>query len=131
MAADEQTAMLRRLVSAMAAGGPGMTLEDVVIIGVAAICVFVAVLVFALRISSRRQPAPRNPHGPRMQRDRRLVAAATPPQVCEPGGWEEKAWSFGREEDEDYGGAPGYGRPSGYGPPPLWAEPPYDPPGWR
>ncbi len=131
MATDNQAAMLRRLVSARVAGGPGMTIEDVVIIGVAAICVFVAVLVFALRISSRRQPAPRVPHGPRMQRDRRLVAAATPPQPRGPGRWEEKAWSFGPEEDEDYGGAPGYGRPSGYGPPPLWAEPPYDPPGRR
>ncbi len=108
-----------------------MTIEDVVIIGTAAICVFVAVLVFALKLSSRRQPAARKPHGPRMQRDRRLVAAATPPQVRGPRGWEEKAWSFGPEEDEDYGGAPGYGRPSGYGPPPLWTGPPYDPPGWR
>jgi GntR family transcriptional regulator / MocR family aminotransferase len=34
-----------------------------------------------------------------------------------PGRWEERAWSFGPDEDEEYGGSPGYGRPPGYGPP--------------
>lgn len=104
-----------------------MTLEDIVIIGVAAICVFVAVLVFVLRISSRRRPRPKHPYGPRMHRDRRLVATAAPPKAGGSGRWEEKAWSFGPEEDDEYGGAPGYGRPPGYGPPALWT----DPPGWR
>ncbi|MGZ4435683.1 MAG: MocR-like pyridoxine biosynthesis transcription factor PdxR, partial [Trebonia sp.] len=107
-----------------------MTIEDIVIIGVAAICVFVAVLVFALRMSAQRQPGsqhPRGPYGPRMYRDRRLVATAAPPHGHAPERWEERAASFGPQEDEEYGGAPGYGRPSGYGPPPLWTEPP----GWR
>jgi GntR family transcriptional regulator/MocR family aminotransferase len=104
-----------------------MTVEDIVIIGVAAVCVFVAVLVLMLRMSARRQPGSQNlrgPYGPRMHRDRRLVATATPPQAHGPGRWEERAWSFGPEEGEEYGGAPGSGRPPGYGPPPLWTEPP-------
>jgi subtilisin family serine protease len=101
----------------------GMTLEQVVVTGVAAVCVFVAALVFVLRMSSWR----RTGSG---RRGRRLVAAA-PPHARVPGRWEERSWSFGPEQDEEYGGAPGYGRPPGYGPPPLWAEPPYDPPGWR
>jgi len=135
VAVDDQAAMGRRLVSAIAAtGGPGMTVEDIVIIGVAAVCVFVAVLVLMLRMSSRRQLGSQNrrgPYGPRMHRDRRLVATATPPQARGPGRWEERAWSFGPEEGEECGGAPGSGRPPGYGPPPLWTEPPYDPRGWR
>jgi subtilisin family serine protease len=119
------------VASAASPGGPGMTLEDIVIIGVAAVCVFVAVLVFVLRISSRRRPGPRNPYAPRMLRDPRLVATATPTYARVPGEWEERAASFGPQEDEEYGGALGYGRPPGYGPPPLWTEEPYDPPGWR
>ena len=46
-------------------------------------------------------------------------------------GWEARAWSFGPEEDEEYGRAPGYGPPPGSGPPPSWAGSPCDPPGWR
>lgn len=88
-----------------------MTLEEIAITGIAAVCVFVAVLVFVLRMSSRRRPGA--PHG------------------RGPGRWEERAWSFGPDEDEEYGGAAGDGRPPGYGPPPLWTESPYDPPGWR
>ena len=171
MAADNQAAMGRRLVSAIAAlfavggplavgglliaagpaqaeavaattpavavaaakGGPGMTLEDIVITGVAAVCAFVAVLVLMLRMSSRRRSGPKNPrnlYGPRMLRDRPPVATAST-HARGPGGWEERAWSFGPKEDEDYGEALGYGRPPGYGPPPLWTEAPYDPPGWR
>ena len=111
-----------------------MTLEDIVIIGVAAICVFVAVLVFVLRIFSRRWSGPKNPRrpdGPRMLRDRPLVVTTAPAHARGPGRWEERAWSFGPQEDEEHGGAAGYGRPPGYGPPPLWTESPYDPPGWR
>ncbi|MGH3236620.1 MAG: hypothetical protein ACRDOH_25870 [Streptosporangiaceae bacterium] len=88
-----------------------MTLEEIVITGVAVVCVLVTVLVLVLRMSSRRRPGP--------------------PHAGGPGRWEERAWSFGPEEDEEYGGAPGHGRPAGYGPPPLWTESPYDPPGWR
>ena len=106
----------------------GMTLEEIVVTGVAAVCVFVAALVFVLRMSSRRR-AYRSP-GSR-GRDRRLAATAAPPDDRRPGRWEERAWSFGTEEDEAYGGASGYGRPPGYGPAPLWTEPPYDPPAWR
>ena len=119
---------------AQSAPPPDVTLEDIVIIGVAAICVFVAVLVLMLRLSARRQPGPKHPggrHGSRMRRDRPLVATAAPPHARVPGEWEERAASFGPEEDEEYGGAPGYGHPPGYGPPPLWTESPYDPPGWR
>ena len=104
-----------------AAPGPSpaaMTLEEIVVTGVAAVCVFLAVLVFVLRTSSRR-------------RDRRLVAMDGPPYGGVPGDWEETSWSFGPEEGGEYGGAPGYGRPPGYGPPPLWTELPYDPPAWR
>ena len=102
-----------------------MTIEDSVIIGVAAICAFLAVLVFALRMSARRQPGSqrsRGSHDPRMHRDRRLVAAAAPRHGQGPGRWEQRAASFGPQEDEEYGGAPGYGRPPGYGPPRLWAR---------
>ena len=102
-----------------------MTIEEIVITGVAVVCVLVAVLVLVLRMSPWRRP------GPRGHRDRRLVAVAAPPHARGPGRWEERAWSFGPEEDEEYGGASGYGRPPGYGPPPLWTESPYDPPGWR
>ena len=132
VAAENQAAMGRRLVSAIAAakGGPGMTLEDIVITGVAAVCVFVAVLVFVLSMSSRRRSGPRNPYGPRMLRDPPLVATAAPTKPRGHRRWEERAWSFGPQEDEDYGEA-AYGRPPGYGPPPLWTEEPYDPPGWR
>ncbi len=112
-------------------GGPVMTLEDIVITGVAAVCVFVAVLVFVLRMSSPRRSGPSKPYGLRMLRDRRLVATTAPTHARGPGEWEEKAWSFGPQEDEEYGGGLGYGRPPGYGPPPLWTEEPYDPPGWR
>ncbi len=114
--------------------GPGMTLEGIVITGVAAICVFVAVLVFVLRMSSRRRTGSknsRNPYGPRMLGDPRLVTTAAPTHTRGPGGWEERTWSFGPQEDEESGEALGYGRPPGYGPPPLWTEEPYDPPGWR
>jgi hypothetical protein len=118
-----------------------MTIEDSVIIGVAAICVFVAVLVLALRMSAQRRvlalrklenpKKPTNPYGPRMHRDGRLVVTAAPTHTRGPGRWEERAASFGPQESEEYGGVAGYGRPAGYGPPPLWTEPPYDPPGWR
>jgi hypothetical protein len=49
-----------------------VTIEDIVIVGVAAVCVFVAVLVPMLRLSARRQPGPQNPgghYGPRMHRE--------------------------------------------------------------
>ena len=102
------------------------------IVGVAAVCVFVAVLVPMLRLSAPRQPGPQNPGGRYgMYRDRPLVVTAVPPHARVPGEWEERAASFGPEEHEQYGGAPGYGRPPGYGPPPRWTEPPYGPPGWR
>jgi hypothetical protein len=85
---------------------------------VAAVCAFVAALVFVLRMSSRRRAAPR----PTM---------TAPPRPRRPGRWEERSWSFGPEEGQEDGGAPGYGHPPGYGPPPLWTESPYDPPAWR
>jgi hypothetical protein len=91
-----------------------MTMEEIVITAVASVCVFVAVLVFVLRMSSRRP-----------------VAVTSSPGGRTRGGWEETSWSFGPDEDDEHGGAPGYGRPPGYGPPPLWTGPPYDPPGWR
>jgi hypothetical protein len=77
-----------------------VTLEETAITGIAAVCVFVAVLAFVRRMSSRRRPGASHGRGP--------------------GRWEERAWSFGPDEDEEYGGAAGYGRPPGYGPPPLW-----------
>jgi len=123
----------RRRVRAVA-GAAGMTLEDIVIIGVAAICVFVAVLVFVLRIFSRRWSGPKNPRrpdGPRMLRDRPLVVTTAPAHARGHRRWEERAASFGPQEHEDYGGALGYGRPPGYGPPPLRAEEPHDPPARR
>ncbi len=70
-----------------------MTIEDIVIVGVAAVCVFVAVLVLMLRLSARRQPGPQNPggrYGPRMHRDRPLVATAAPPHARVPGEWAEE-----------------------------------------
>jgi type VII secretion-associated serine protease mycosin len=100
---------------------PGMTLEESLITGVATVCAFLAVLVLALRMSRRR----RGQRGPR-GRDWRQAAVAAPPYARMPGHWEETSWSFGPEEDEEHGGAPGYGRPPGYGPPPLWADSPYD-----
>ncbi len=104
----------------------GMTLEEIVVTGVAAVCAFVAALVFVLRMSSRRR-APLRP------------GMTAPPNDRMPGRWEDRSWSFGPEEGTEegpemgsaYGGAPGYGRPPGYGPPPLWTESPYDPPAWR
>jgi len=103
-----------------------MTLEEIVVTGVAAVCAFVAALVFVLRMSSRRR-APLRP------------GMTAPPNDRMPGRWEDRSWSFGPEEGTEegpemgsaYGGAPGYGRPPGYGPPPLWTESPYDPPAWR
>jgi subtilisin family serine protease len=131
----------------------GMTLEEVVITAVAAVCVFVAVLVLVLRTSSRRQADPRTPRTPKGSRtlkipriprrprgrhDRRHagVAVSPYPGLAAPGprlgeGWEARAWSFGPEEDEEYGGAPGYGPPPAVGPSPPWAGSPYGPPGWR
>lgn len=101
----------------------GVTLQEIVIIAVAAVCVFVAVLVGVLRMSSRRRRPGR--HAPW------LAAAGAPPPGPVPGNWERRAWSFWPDEDEGrYGEGPGHGRPPGYGPPPLWLEPP-DPPGWR
>ncbi len=95
---------------------PSITMRDIAITAGAAVCAFVAALVFVLRMSARR---------------RRLTAmAAASPQDRRRRRWEEKAWSFGPDEGGDYGGSPGYGRPPGYGPPPLWTDPPYDPP-WR
>ena len=91
-----------------------MTLEEIVVTGVAAVCAFVAMLVFVLRMSARRRATPR-------------PGVTAPPHPRMPGSWEERSTSFGPEE----GGAYGYGRPPGYGPPPLWTESPYDPPAWR
>ena len=120
-----------------------MTIQDSVIIGVAAICVFVAVLVLTLRRSAQRRAGPESPmepenlknftdpYGPRIRRGQRLVMTAAPTHTRGRGRWEGRAASFRRQEDEENGGEPGYGRPAGYGPPPLWTEPPQDPPGWR
>ena len=92
---------------------PSITMREIVITVMAAVCAFAAALVFVLRMSSRR---------------RRLTAMAAPPHPRTRRRWEERSWSFGPDEGEDHGGTPGYGRPPGYGPPPLWTEPPYDPP---
>jgi subtilisin family serine protease len=94
---------------------PSITVRDIVITAGAAVCAFVAALVFVLRMSARR---------------RRLAAMAALPHPRRHRNWEEKAWSFGPDESGDYGGSPGYGRRPGYGPPPLWTGPPADPP-WR
>jgi subtilisin family serine protease len=94
---------------------PSITMRDIVITAGAAVCAFVAALVFVLRMSARR---------------RRLAAMAALPRPRRHRNWEEKAWSFGPDESGDYGESPGYGRRPGYGPPPLWTEPPSDPP-WR
>ncbi len=99
-----------------------MTVEHIVITGVAAVCVFVAVLVFVLRIWWRRRSGLRNPYRPGMLRDLPLVPTAAPTHARGHRRWEERAWSFGSGEDEEYGGAAGYGRPAGYGPPPLWTK---------
>ena len=93
---------------------PSITMREIVITAMAAVCAFATALVFVLRMSSRR----------------RLTAMAAPPHPRTRRRWEEGSWSFGPDEGEDHGGTPGYGRPPGYGPPPLWTEPPYDPP-WR
>jgi hypothetical protein len=92
---------------------PSITMREIMITAAAAVCAFVAALVFVLRMSSRR---------------RRLAAMAAQPQSRRRRQWDERSWSFGPDESEDYGGSPGYGRPPGYGPPPLWTESPYDPP---
>ena len=89
---------------------PSITVPEIMITAVAAICAFVAALMFVLRMSSRR---------------RRRAAMAASARLR----WDERPWSFGPEESDDYSEVPGYGRPPGYGPPPLWTEPPYDPPG--
>ncbi len=94
---------------------PSITMRDIAITAGAAVCAFVAALVFVLRMSARR---------------RRLAAMAALPYPRRHRNWEEKAWSFGPDESEDYGESPGYGRRPGYGPPPLWTGPPSDPP-WR
>jgi hypothetical protein len=94
---------------------PSITMRDIAITAGAAVCAFVAALVFVLRMSARR---------------RRLAAMAALPRPRRHRNWEEKAWSFGPDESGDYGGSPGYGRRPGYGPPPLWTEPPPDSP-WR
>ena len=87
---------------------PSITMREIVITAAAAVCAFVAALVFVLRMSSRR---------------RRLVAMAAEPHPRRRRHWDERSWSFGPDESGDYGGSPGYG------PPPLWTEPPYDQPG--
>jgi hypothetical protein len=89
---------------------PSITVPEIMITAVAAVCAFVAALIFVLRMSSRR-------------RRRAAMAASTRLR------WDERPWSFGPEESEDYGEVPGFGRRPGYGPPPLWTEPPDDPPG--
>ena len=89
---------------------PSITVPEIMITAVAAVCAFVAALMFVLRMSSRR---------------RRRAAMAASARLR----WDERPWSFGPEESDDYSEVPGYGRPPGYGPPPLWTEPPYDPPG--
>jgi subtilisin family serine protease len=86
---------------------PSITMREIVITAAAAVCAFVAALVFVLRMSSRR---------------RRLAAMAAEPHLRRRRQWDERSWSFGPDESGDYGGSPGYG------PPPLWTEPPYDPP---
>jgi hypothetical protein len=93
---------------------PSITMREIVITAAAAVCAFVAALVFVLRMSSRR---------------RRLAAMAAEPHPRRRRHWDERSWSFGPDESGDYGGSPGYSRPPGYGPPPLWTEPPYDQPG--
>src|SRR5262249_16314375 len=88
-----------------------ISMQEIVITAAAAACPFVAAPGFLLRMSSRR---------------RRRATMAAPAHPRRPGPWEERPWSFGPEEGEDYGGTPGYGRPPGYGPPPLWTEAPHD-----
>jgi subtilisin family serine protease len=93
---------------------PSITMGEITITAVAAVSAFLAALVFVLRMSARR---------------RRLAAMAARPRPRSRRHWEESSWSFGPDENGDYGGSPGYGRPPGYGPPPLWTGPPSDPPG--
>jgi hypothetical protein len=86
----------------MAMGAPdpaGMTLTQMVITGVAAVVVFVAVLVLVLHVSRRR-------------------AARVP------GDQDEESGPFGLADEAEYGGAAAYGRPAGYGPLPLWHDVP-------
>jgi len=116
LGARDQAAPAARPARSGSVRMPPITMREIVITAVAAVCAFVTALVFVLRMSARR---------------RRLTAmAAASPQDRRRRRWEEKAWSFGPDEGGDYGGSPGYGRPPGYGPPPLWTDPPYDPP-WR
>jgi subtilisin family serine protease len=98
---------------ATSAGGsvrtPSMTVQEVMITAVAAVGAFVAALLFVLRMSSRRRRRAAMTASARLRRD-------------------ERPWSFGPEQSDEYGEVPGYGRPPGYGPPPLWTGPPYDQP---
>jgi subtilisin family serine protease len=91
---------------------PGPTLQELVITAAAAVCAFVAALVTVLRMSARR----------RVRRDWRHAAPAAQPHPGRLGRWEEKSWSFGPDEEQGYGGTPGYGRP------PPWTDSPHD---WR
>jgi hypothetical protein len=97
-----------------------MTLTEIVITAVAAVIVFVAVLVLVLEMSRRggRREA--------KARHARLTAMATRTTAYVAGEQERRAGPFGPSDEGDYDGAPGYGRPPGYGPPPLW----HDSPGW-
>ncbi len=64
-----------------------LPLREIVATAAAAVCAFVAVLLGVLWMSSRR----RRPR-------------AAPARPGPPGRWEEKAWSFGPDEDDEYGG---------------------------
>jgi hypothetical protein len=71
----------------------GITLEEIVITAVAAVCVFVAVLVFVLRMSARRQPGPRDPEKHTGHRDRRLAAGyGRPPDYQPPPLWADSPY---------------------------------------
>jgi membrane-anchored mycosin MYCP len=64
-----------------------LPLREIVVTGAAAVCAFVVVLLAVLWMSSRRsrpRAAPAHPHTP--------------------GRWEERAWSFGPDEGDEYGG---------------------------
>jgi subtilisin family serine protease len=69
-----------------------LPLREIVVTGVAAVCAFVVVLLAVLWMSSRRMSS---------RRSRPLAASAHPGT---PGKWEERAWSFGPDEGDDYGG---------------------------
>jgi hypothetical protein len=99
----------------------GMTLTEIVITAVAFVIVFVAVLVLVLEMSRRRSR--------REARERRAQRLHTPAATAAyvPGDGSERPGPFGRNDEDEYGGAAGYGRPPGYGPPPLWHDSPYDP----